>query len=203
MFSHAVPINFAAFQQYALEYGVLYKRYFCRLWLLTVNKLCETGSTPYTENELMKDPLTVLRCDRRILRYYRRIRNIFFYQWIICCLYVKCLVYPSLYFTGKFFFKFVSFFSRCAPIFTIITRVLMGYLAASRAMLNQHILANSSGAKSNASTSFSNVEQEREELKSALIAAQESAVVQILLEVCLLTPEEKEVKFSRFLNICI
>lgn len=77
MFSHAVPINFAAFQQYALEYGVLYKRYFCRLWLLTVNKLCETGSTPYTENELMKDPLTVLRCDRRILRYYRRIRNIF------------------------------------------------------------------------------------------------------------------------------
>lgn len=79
----------------------------------------------------------------------------------------------------------------------------MGYLAASRAMLNQHILANSSGAKSNVSTSFSNVEQEREELKSALIAAQESAVVQILLEVCLLTPEEKEVKFSRFLNICI
>ncbi len=85
-------------------------------------------------------------------------------------------------------------FFRCAPIFTVITRVLMGYLAASRAMLNQHILANSNLGKSNSSTSCTNTEQEREELKSALLAAQESAVVQIMLEVCLKTPEEKQVR---------
>ncbi|CAB4005916.1 Integrator complex subunit 2 [Paramuricea clavata] len=121
-----------------------------KLWLLTVNTLCErtTGSSPYTDDELIKDPLTVLRCDRKILR--------------------------------------------CAPIFTVITRVLMGYLAASRAMLNQHILANSNPVRNTSSTSCTNTEQEREELKSALLAAQDSAVVQILLEVCLQTPEEKQ-----------
>ena len=69
----------------------------------------------------------------------------------------------------------------------------MGYLAASRAMLNQHILANSNSTRNTGNTSSSTNEQEREELKSALLAAQESAVVQILLEVCLLTPEEKQV----------
>ncbi|XP_028396376.1 integrator complex subunit 2-like [Dendronephthya gigantea] len=121
-----------------------------RLWLLTVNKLCDqtTESTPYLDDELIKDPLTALRCDQKIFR--------------------------------------------CAPIFTVITRVLMGYLAASRAMLNQHILANSNPGPSASGTSCSNPEQEREELKSALLAAQESAVVQILLEVCLKTPEEKQ-----------
>jgi integrator complex subunit 2 len=70
----------------------------------------------------------------------------------------------------------------------------MGYLAASRAMLNQHILANSNPVRSTSSTSCTNTEQEREELKSALLAAQDSAVVQILLEVCLQTPEEKQVR---------
>jgi integrator complex subunit 2 len=70
----------------------------------------------------------------------------------------------------------------------------MGYLAASRAMLNQHILANSNPARNTSSTSCTNTEQEREELKSALLAAQDSAVVQILLEVCLQTPEEKQVR---------
>ena len=90
--------------------------------------------------------------------------------------------------------KAIYVLSRCAPIFTVIIRVLMGYLAASRAMLNQHILANSNPVPSSLGTSYTNPEQEREELKSALLAAQESAVVQILLEVCLKTPEEKQVK---------
>ena len=85
-------------------------------------------------------------------------------------------------------------FSRCAPLFTVITRVLMGYLAASRAMLSQHILANSNPGKNATNTSSMNSEQEREELKAALLAAQESSVVQILLEVCLLTPEERQVR---------
>ena len=62
----------------------------------------------------------------------------------------------------------------------------MGYLAASRTLLAQQILANSQ-PKGGIGT-----EQEREELKSALLAAQESAVVQILLEICL--PAEKEVR---------
>ena len=83
---------------------------------------------------------------------------------------------------------------RCAPIFTVIIRVLMGYLAASRAMLNQHILANSNPSRNTSNTSGSKAEQEREELKAALLSAQESAVVQILLEVCLMTPEEKQVR---------
>ena len=36
---------------------------------------------------------------------------------------------------------------------------------------------------------------ERDELKSALISAQESAAIQILLEVCLPTDIEKQVQF--------
>lgn len=67
----------------------------------------------------------------------------------------------------------------------------MGYLAASRAMLNQHIMANSQPSQSTGNTV--NIEHEREELKCALLSAQDSAVVQVLLEVCLLTPEETQV----------
>ena len=40
-------------------------------------------------------------------------------------------------------------------------------------------------------------EQEREELKIALIATQESAAAQILLEVCLPTEFERKVKQER------
>lgn len=47
----------------------------CRLWLATVNALCPSDSpvahlTPqlYTDEDIMKDPLTVLRCDRRVFR---------------------------------------------------------------------------------------------------------------------------------------
>ena len=72
---------------------------------------------------------------------------------------------------------------------SIVIRVLMGYLAASRAMLSQHLLANSKLSTSGGV----NTEQEREELKAALLAAQESAVVQILLEICLQSKEEKKV----------
>ena len=83
---------------------------------------------------------------------------------------------------------------RCAPIFAVIIRVLLGYLAASRAMLNQHILANSNPGRNPSNSSGTNAEQEREELKAALLSAQESAVVQILLEICVMTPEEKQVR---------
>ena len=70
----------------------------------------------------------------------------------------------------------------------------MGYLAACRAMLSQHILANSNGK--NTPSGGVNTEQEREELKSALLAAQESAVVQILLEICLQSEEDKQVSLE-------
>ena len=46
-----------------------------RLWLATVNTLCPAETpvlhlTPqlYTDEDIMKDPLTVLRCDRRVFR---------------------------------------------------------------------------------------------------------------------------------------
>lgn len=49
---------------------------FFRLWLATVNTLCPAETpvphiTPqlYTDEDIMKDPLTVLRCDRRVFRY--------------------------------------------------------------------------------------------------------------------------------------
>jgi len=46
-----------------------------KLWLATINSLCPSESpiahlTPqlYTDEDIMKDPLTVLRCDRRVFR---------------------------------------------------------------------------------------------------------------------------------------
>ena len=54
-----------------------------RLWLSTVNTLCHPvevdsplENTPYTDEELTKDPLTVLRCDRKIFRCVS-----LFYHW--------------------------------------------------------------------------------------------------------------------------
>lgn len=49
--------------------------FFHRLWLATVNTLCPAETlvphlTPqlYTDEDIMKDPLTVLRCNRRVFR---------------------------------------------------------------------------------------------------------------------------------------
>ena len=54
-----------------------------RLWLSTVNTLCHPvevdsplENTPYTDEELTKDPLTVLRCDGKIFRCVS-----LFYHW--------------------------------------------------------------------------------------------------------------------------
>ena len=77
-----------------------------RLWLKTVNALRErdkgrsiySNTTSYTSEEIERDPLIVLRCDRRVYR--------------------------------------------CPPLFDLLVRVLNAYLAASRALLNHHLLSN-------------------------------------------------------------
>lgn len=68
---------------------------------------------------------------------------------------------------------------RCPPILDIVLRVLSAYLQASRVFLHNHMLSNP--ILENAAQA----ERERHDLKSALIAAQESAIIQILLECCL------------------
>ena len=62
----------------------------------------------------------------------------------------------------------------------------MGYLAASRALLSQFLQAHPASR-----TDSLNVEQEREELRAALVTAQESAAIQILLEVCLKSSQDQ------------
>lgn len=45
-----------------------------RLWVMTVNALQPSvkllRQQKYTQNDLMVDPLIVLRCDSRVFRYY-------------------------------------------------------------------------------------------------------------------------------------
>ncbi|GFO32796.1 integrator complex subunit 2 [Plakobranchus ocellatus] len=90
-----------------------------------------------TEQDLVVDPLVVLRCDERVFR--------------------------------------------CPSILEIVLRVLSAYTQACRVYLNSHIMDAGSLEK----------EKDQQELKVALLAAQESAVVQILLEVCLPLETEK------------
>ena len=62
----------------------------------------------------------------------------------------------------------------------------MGYLAGSRALLSQYLQAHPASRTEGVA-----VEQEREELRAALVTAQESAAIQILLEVCVKTPQDQ------------
>ncbi|MBN3272797.1 INT2 protein, partial [Polyodon spathula] len=130
-----------------------------RLWVMTVNALQPSvkllRQQKYTQNDLMIDPLIVLRCDQRIYR--------------------------------------------CPPLMDITLHMLNGYLLASKAYLNAH-LKETADHDSKQSQTISNLglsgqseapEVTREELKNALLAAQDSAAVQILLEICLPTEEEK------------
>ncbi|XP_053310565.1 integrator complex subunit 2 isoform X2 [Spea bombifrons] len=129
-----------------------------RLWVMTVNALQPelklARKHKYTQNDLMIDPLIVLRCDPRV--------------------------------------------QRCPPLMDITLHMLNGYLLASKAYLNSYLKEtadqdikpssnNAAGLAGQAET----MEVTREELKNALLAAQDSAAVQILLEICLPTEEEK------------
>ncbi|KAJ8275751.1 hypothetical protein COCON_G00075030 [Conger conger] len=128
-----------------------------RLWVMTVNAVQPsaklTRQQRYTQNDLMIDPLIVLRCDRRVYR--------------------------------------------CPPLMDITLHMLNGYLLASKAYLNAHLKETAEFDRQ--AQTISNLglsgqpdtpEVTREELKNALLAAQDSAAVQILLEVCLPTAEE-------------
>ncbi|XP_046961071.1 integrator complex subunit 2 [Vanessa cardui] len=118
------------------------------LWIMTINALLDINNgnirnVTITQENVLVDPLQVLRCDIRVFR--------------------------------------------CGPILKIILRILEASLAASRSQLSRHLLDKPLLEKSGQLTSDS----EREELKNALVAAQESAALQILLEACLETEEDQ------------
>uniref|UniRef100_A0A7N8XUJ6 Integrator complex subunit 2 n=1 Tax=Mastacembelus armatus TaxID=205130 RepID=A0A7N8XUJ6_9TELE len=129
-----------------------------RLWVMTVNALQPSAKLlrqqKYTQNDLMVDPLVVLRCDQRVYR--------------------------------------------CPPLMDIVLHMLNGYLLASKAYLHCHLKETADFDRQSQSVSTMGVpgqpdtpEVTREELKNALLAAQDSAAVQILLEVCLPTSAEQ------------
>ncbi|XP_078404358.1 integrator complex subunit 2 isoform X4 [Cetorhinus maximus] len=129
-----------------------------RLWVMTVNALQPKAKLlrqqKYTQNDLMVDPLIVLRCDRRVYR--------------------------------------------CPPLMDITLHMLNGYLLASKAYLSAHLKENvDQDSKPYQNNTMGVVGQPeapevtREELKNALLSAQDSAAVQILLEICLPTDEER------------
>uniref|UniRef100_A0A8C1T6I7 Integrator complex subunit 2 n=1 Tax=Cyprinus carpio TaxID=7962 RepID=A0A8C1T6I7_CYPCA len=123
-----------------------------KLWVMTVNALQPLvkllRQQRYTQNDLMVDPLIVLRCDSRVFR--------------------------------------------CPPLMDITLHMLNGYLLASKAYLNAHLKETAEFERQAQTVSNLGLsgqpdtpEVTREELKNALLAAQDSAAVQILLEVCL------------------
>ena len=104
------------------------------------------------------------------------------------------LTYPLLHF----------FLRRCTPVFDILLRVLSAYMDASRAFLSHHLQSHPIPASNRTTTAnANNAEVEREELKNALISAQESAIVQLLLEICLPTDTEKEVGIQELLLLLL
>uniref|UniRef100_A0A8C3AHV3 Integrator complex subunit 2 n=1 Tax=Cyclopterus lumpus TaxID=8103 RepID=A0A8C3AHV3_CYCLU len=132
-----------------------------RLWVMTVNALQPSAKLlrqqQYTQNDLMVDPLIVLRCDQRVYR--------------------------------------------CPPLMDIVLHMLNGYLLASKAYLHCHLKETADFDRQSQTVSNLGVpgqpdtpEVTREELKNALLSAQDSAAVQILLEVCLPTSEEQQAR---------
>ncbi|KAK7120569.1 hypothetical protein R3I94_020537 [Phoxinus phoxinus] len=87
---------------------------------------------------------------------------------------------------------------RCPPLMDITLHMLNGYLLASKAYLNAHLKETAEFERQAQTVSNLGLggqpdtpEVTREELKNALLAAQDSAAVQILLEVCLPSPQEE------------
>ncbi|KAL1132582.1 hypothetical protein AAG570_010534 [Ranatra chinensis] len=117
------------------------------LWVMTTNALLMDSSltprVPLTQEDVVQDPLQVLRCDTRVYR--------------------------------------------CAPVLSILLRVLQSCLAASQSQLARHALDNPLPDKNSAPYTDS----DREDLRNALVSAQESLAVQILLEACSETDEDK------------
>ncbi|KAG1673893.1 Integrator complex subunit 2 [Nymphon striatum] len=123
-----------------------------RLWVMTVQALQiqNEHSHRLRHDDVVLDPLNVLRCDERVFR--------------------------------------------CPPIYEIVLHILKAFLAASQRHLSRHILNNPMSTESmklGGNGLCVENDNDRDELKVALVAAQESAAVQILLETCLMSDEEK------------
>lgn len=118
-----------------------------RLWIMSINALQPDDEVVktnlLTQENVLFDPLQVLRCDERVFR--------------------------------------------CPDVLAIVLRILQASLAASKTQLSRHILDKPLLEKSGQLQS----ENEREELKTALVASHESVAVQILLEACLETPDDR------------
>ena len=112
-----------------------------KLWVMTTNALMHSGNQTLRQQDLILDPLQVLRCDRRIFRV--------------------------------------------APLLEVVLYVLKACLAASKTYLAQHLQENPIVDRTGtaaASNGFVTSDVEREELRNALIATQDSAAIQILIE---------------------
>lgn len=120
-----------------------------QLWVMTINALMPddtiTKHVILRQENIMIEPLQILRCDERIFR--------------------------------------------CPDALSIILKILQASLAASKIQLSRHIMDKPLfNNKSGQIQSHLN-EAQREELKMALVASQESVAVQILIETCLENPE--------------
>ncbi|ELT98571.1 hypothetical protein CAPTEDRAFT_226349 [Capitella teleta] len=94
---------------------------------------------------------------------------------------------------------------RCPPLMEVNLRILEGFLQASRSYLAAQMKMQSSSEKTEARAAGNQANKAassaQEELKTALIAAQESAAVQILLEACLPKPQENEFLLSNLREV--
>lgn len=118
------------------------------LWVMTINAIRQQKTripnVTLTQENIVLDPLQVLRCDGRVFRN--------------------------------------------ASALSILLRVLQACLAASRNKLSRHLLDNMNKVDTSGPGP---TDTEREELKNALVTTQESIAVQILLEVCMETEEDR------------
>uniref|UniRef100_A0A8D9APX7 Integrator complex subunit 2 n=1 Tax=Cacopsylla melanoneura TaxID=428564 RepID=A0A8D9APX7_9HEMI len=122
------------------------------LWVMTINAVRQqktrVPNVTLTQENIVLDPLQVLRCDGRVFRN--------------------------------------------ASALSILLRVLQACLAASRNKLSRHLMDNLSKSDTGPGHPPQPTDTEREELKNALVTTQESIAVQILLEVCMETEEDRE-----------
>ncbi|KFB40539.1 AGAP003033-PA-like protein [Anopheles sinensis] len=138
--NHTVPLLLQElYRQVWMRLNTIFPR---RLWVMSINALMPsdavTKNFTLTQENILLDPLQVLRCDERVFR--------------------------------------------CSNALTIVLRILQAILAASRSQLSRHMLDK---PLIDVSGNQVKADNDREELKLALIASQESVGVQILLEACL------------------
>ncbi len=89
---------------------------------------------------------------------------------------------------------------RCPPIFDLVLRCLAVYTSTAKTWLHEqvHVQTCTATARPDPAPSAGHVaghvtKQERDEMCIALSATQESAIIQLLLEICLPTEEDAKV----------